>query len=282
MAVTEQHARIRTEHPARGVARIVLARPEKRNAQDPRMLYELDAAFVAATADPDVRVIILAADGPDFSSGHDLVAGFEMPGPPTATLEGDFDAEGIEGHLSFECEAYLGLCRRWRDIPKPTIAQVQGKVIGGGLMLVWPLDLIVAAESASFSDPVAAFGVNGGEYFVHPWELGARRAKELLFTGEPIGARDACALGMVNRVVPESDLEAETLSLAELIATRPSMGLRLAKRSVNGALDAQGQATAIDNAFALHHVGHANNLIRYGQIIDPAGVELVRRSVRKP
>src|ERR1700692_1696147 len=105
----DDQPRVRVERPANGVSRIVLARPDKRNAQDPALLYELDASFAAAAADPDVRVIILAADGPDFSSGHDLNAGFQMPGPPTATLEGDFDSPGLVGHIAFESEAYLGL-----------------------------------------------------------------------------------------------------------------------------------------------------------------------------
>src|SRR5699024_696000 len=112
-------------------------------------------------------------------------------------LEGAFDAPGIEGHFAFECEAFLGLCRRWRELPKPTIAQVQGRVIAGGLMLVWPMDLVVAAEDASFSDPVTAFGANGVEYFAHAFEIGARRAKELLFTGEAMTASEARAIGMV-------------------------------------------------------------------------------------
>ncbi|GAA1851241.1 hypothetical protein GCM10009836_34010 [Pseudonocardia ailaonensis] len=266
--------------PADGVTRIHLARPEKRNAQDPALLYQLDAALAAAAADPEVRVIVLAADGPDFSSGHDLAAPFRLPGPPTATMGGGFDAPGVEGHLAFECEAFLGLCRRWRELPKPTIAQVQGRVIAGGLMLVWPMDLVVAARDATFADPVAAFGVNGAEYFVHAFELGARRAKELLFTGEPIGADEARAMGMVNRVVEPGRLEEETLELARRIARRSPFGLRLAKTSVNRSSDAQGMQQAIDVAFALHNLGHANNLARFGSIVDPSGTEHVRDAGR--
>jgi enoyl-CoA hydratase len=261
------------------VTRVVLARPEKRNAQDPAMLYQLDTALAAAAADPDTRVIILAADGPDFSSGHDLRAPFTMPGAPTATLEGDFSAPGAEGHFAFECEAFLGLCRRWRELPKPTIAQVQGRVIAGGLMLVWPMDLVVASTDASFADPVAAFGTNGAEYFVHAFEMGARRAKELLYTGDAIGAEEAHAIGMVNQVVAVEDLERTTVELASRIAARPAFGLRLAKMSVNRSQDAQGLQLALDSAFALHNLGHANNLARFGSILDPAGVDLLARRV---
>ena len=272
---------IRREDPAPGVARVVLARPERRNAQSPELLYELDAAFVAAAADPAVKVIILAADGPDFSSGHDLGAGFDLPCAPVATIGAGTGAGGAEGHYAFECEAYLGLCRRWRDIPKPTIAQAQGRSIAGGLMLLWPMDLIVAGRTATFSDPVTAFGVNGIEYFTHAWELGARKAKELLFTGAAFTADEARTLGMVNHVVDDDDLAAFTLDLAVRIAARPAFGLRLAKASVNQSLDAQGQRTAVDAAFTLHNLGHANNLTKYDSIVDPAGADVIRNDARK-
>jgi enoyl-CoA hydratase len=261
------------------VRRVTLARPEQRNAQSPELLYELDAALNEAARDDAIRVIVLAADGPDFSSGHDLRAGFALPGAPAATMEGRLDAPGVEGHYAYECEAFLGLCRRWRELPKPTIAQVQGRVIAGGLMLVWPMDLVVAAEDASFVDPVVAFGVNGVEYFAHAYELGARRAKELLFTGEPIGAREAQRIGMVNRVVPGEELAGATLELAERIAARPPFGLRMAKSSVNRSQDAQGLQQAMDAAFAQHALGHANCLAKYGQLMEPDGADVIRRDL---
>lgn len=269
---------IRRETPAEHVARIVLARPETRNAQSPEFLYELDEAFLDAATDESVKVIILAADGPDFSSGHDLRAGFGLPGPPVATMEGGFAAPGVEGHHAFECEASLGMCKRWHDLPKPTIAQAQGRSIAGALMLLWPMDLIIAAEGVTFADPVTAyFGVNGVEYFAHAWELGARKAKELLFTGDPISAQEAAALGMVNQVVPADQLADFTLDLAVRIARRPAFGLRLAKASVNQSLQAQGRGSAIDAAFTLHTLGHAHNLVRHGRLLDPEGAEAVRR-----
>jgi enoyl-CoA hydratase len=233
------------------------------------MLYELDSAFAEAAADPEIRVIILAADGPDFSSGHDLNSEFKIPGRPTATLQGDFDSPGLEGHIAFESEVYLGLCRRWREIPKPTIAQVQGRVIAGGLMLIWPLDLIVAADTATFTDPVTAHGGNGHEYFVHPYELGARKAKEFLFTGGSLTAHQAAALGMVNWVVPEPELASATLEVAESIASRPPFAIRMAKASVNRAQDAQGMQVAIDHAFGLHQLCQAVNVNKFGQLWDP-------------
>jgi enoyl-CoA hydratase len=275
-------ALVRTESPAPGVARLVLDRPERRNAQNPQLLYDLDAAFTVAARDDDVRVIILAGAGPDFSSGHDVSERESaLPGDPVATYGAGLGASGVEGRHAFECEAYLGLCRRWRDLPKPTIGQAHGRSIAGGLMLLWPMDLIVASDSATFADPVVAFGLNGAEYFSHTWEVGPRKAKEMLFTGEPLTAREALALGMVNHVVADEDLGAFTVDLATRIAAMPAYGLRLAKASVNAALDAQGYSTAIDAAFAQHLLGHANNLARHGDIIDPDGVGLIRELARR-
>jgi enoyl-CoA hydratase len=267
---------IRYEQPAERVARIVLARAEAANAQDYTMLSELNAAFDRAAHDDSVRVIILAADGKHFSSGHDLRAGTDMSDIEPVGTWCCFGADGGEGYMATEAEMYVGLCWRWRNISKPTIAQVQGKVIAGGLMLVWPMDLVVCSEDATFADPVVAFGVNGHEYFTHPFEAGARLAKEMLFTGRPITADEAYRHGMVNRVVPRDELEAETLALAEHIARRPSFGLTLAKQSVNNTLDAMGMYTAIQSAFGLHHVAHNHNMRLYDRLVDPAGVQVIR------
>jgi enoyl-CoA hydratase len=274
--------RIRVEDPAEGVRRIMLSRPDKRNAQDTRMLYELDAAVEAAAADDDVVVVIVGADGPDFSSGHDTRKVGSIEGMDhQVTLWGCFDGPGIEGTVALECEKFMGLCWRWRNFPKPTIAQVQGRVIAGGLMLVWPWDLIVASEEATFSDPVTAFGVNGVEFFLHPWELGARKAKELLFTGTAISAAQAASLGMVNHVVPRDELEGFVLKLAERIARRPTFGVKLAKASVNATLDAQGMWPAIQAAFGLHSLAHANNLAKFGTIADPTGLRSIRDGAKR-
>jgi enoyl-CoA hydratase len=178
--------------------------------------------------------------------------------------------------MAMEEELFLGLCWRWRNIPKPTIAQVQGKVILGALTLVWICDLVVASDDAEFSDPAVAFGMNGHELFTHPWEVGARKAKEMLFTGDPISAEEARDLGMVNHVVPRDDLVGHTERLAARIATAPSFGLKLAKESVNQALEAQGQWTAIRAAFGLHQLGHSHNMQVHGRPVDPAGVQIIK------
>jgi enoyl-CoA hydratase len=265
-----------------GIARITLDRVDVRNAQDKAMLYELNDAFDLASRDDAVKVIVLAANGPHFSSGHDLADRSDVGDFTQVGNWGGFDKPGAEGRQALEEEIYLGLCWRWRNLPKPTIAEVQGKVIAGGLMLVWVCDLIIASDDSTFSDPVVAFGVNGVEYFAHPWEFGPRKAKELLFTGGRMSAEEALSCGMLNHVVPRSELTAFTDQLAMRIAQRPSMGLRLAKQSVNQAQDAQGFYSALQAAMSLQQLGHANNEIVHGRAVDPAGAVVIKNEAKLP
>ncbi len=264
------------------IARVTLNRPEVANAQSYEMLYELNAAFDRAAGDDDVRVIVLAAAGRHFSSGHDLSGGKFPLSEHAIGPWGGFSAPGMEGHWAREEEVYFGLCWRWRNLPKVLIAEVQGKVIAGGLMLVWPCDLVVAAEDATFSDPVVAFGANGVEYFGHPWEVGIRKAKEMLFTGRAITAKVARELGMVNRVVPPEKLTEETMALAEEVAQQPMMGLKTAKESVNQAQDQQGFYNALRSAMSLQQLAHAQNYVVHDLAVDPAGMEIIKGLGRKP
>lgn len=273
---TENYETIRYDMPAERVARITLSRVAQRNAQNKRMLYELNSAFDRAIADNDVRVVVLAADGPHFSSGHDMADTAKVTEFPQVNVAGPFLNEGQLGFMAVEEEIYLGMCWRWRNLPKPTIAQVHGKVIAGGCMLVWPCDLVICSDDATFSDPVVAFGVNGVEYFAHPWELGIRKAKEMLFTGDALTAAECKELGMVNHVVSRAELEPFTLAMAEKIAQRPMMGLKLAKMSCNQAQDAQGFYNALQAAFSLQHLGHSHNQQVFGMAADPAGAGIIR------
>lgn len=279
--MSEEFTAIRYEGVTNGVARIVLARPDQRNAQDKTMLYELNAAFDLAAQDDEANVIVLAADGPHFSSGHDLRDQTKIGDFTPVTNWGGFGLPGSEGSMAVEQEIYLGLCWRWRNLPKPTIAEVQGKVIAGGLMLIWVCDMIIASDDAQFSDPVVAFGVNGVEYFAHPWEVGVRKAKEMLFTGEALSAEEARSLGMVNHVVPRDELSKFTTDMAEHIAQRPSMGLKLAKQSVNQMQDSQGLWPALQAAMTLQQLGHAHNHQIHGMGVDPRGMEIIRNQAKK-
>lgn len=275
-----EYERIRVEEPAAGVTKVVLARPEAANAQDRRMLYELNHALDSASRDAATKVIVVAADGVHFSSGHDLRDRAKLDEFDTVLQFGEFELPGQEGYMAQEQEIYLGFCWRWRNIPKPTIASVQGKVIAGGLMLVWPFDIVIASEDARFSDPVVAFGANGVEYFAHPYEVGARKAKQMLFTGEAITAEEAYRLGMVNEVVPREQLEEATLAMATKIAAQPSMGLKLAKASVNQAMDNMGMYSTLQAAFGLHHLSHSHNGQRFGMLVDPEGADRIKAQAR--
>jgi len=245
------------------VAVVTMDRPRYRNAQNSAMTYALDAAFTRAVNDDEVKVIVLAGAGDHFSAGHDI-------GTPERDVDQSFDRHaviwwdhvgraGADARYAREMEVYLGMCRRWRELPKPTIAMVQGACIAGGLMLAWCCDLIIAADDSFFADPVVRMGVPGVEYFAHPWLLGPRFAKEVLFTGERFGADRAYQAGMVNRVVPRGDLATATFALAGQIATMPAFGLMLAKRAVNQCEDQMGMRAGMDSVFGLHHLAHAHN-----------------------
>ncbi|MBG0565056.1 enoyl-CoA hydratase [Actinoplanes aureus] len=245
------------------VALVTMNRPRYRNAQNSAMTYALDDAITRAVDDDDVAVIVLGGAGEHFSAGHDI-------GTPERDADTEFprravtwwthvEKAGADRRYAREMEVYLGMCRRWREIPKPAVAMVQGACIAGGLMLAWACDLIVAAEDAFFADPVVRMGIPGVEYFAHPWVLGPRMAKEVLFTGERFGALRAYEIGMVNRVVPRAELETATLALAEKIAGMPPFGLALAKRAVNLCEDQMGMRSGMDAVFGLHHVAHAHN-----------------------
>jgi len=259
--------------PAAKIARIVLDRPEQRNAQDTLLLYELNSAFDRAAADDDVSVIILAANGPHFSAGHDLRETDRlatMESFPTVGTWCGFGCAGAEAQMAREKELYIGLSERWRNVPKPTIAEVHGKVISGGLMLMWPCDLIIASQDAEFADNTVAMGVAGAEYFNHPWELGVRKAKEMLFTSRFFSAAEAERAGMVNHVVPREELSSFTMRLASRIAEQSLFTLKLVKEAINAAQDAQGRVNAMQTSFALHQLSHAHNLVVHGALADPA------------
>jgi enoyl-CoA hydratase/carnithine racemase len=236
-----------------GVAVITLNRPQRANAQTMELLDDLDAAWSRAACDDEVKVIVLRANGRHFSSGHDLKSGLATPEKIT-----------LEWICQLEARKYLEYSLRWRNVPKPSIAAVQGKCIAGGLLLAWPCDLIVAAENAEFSDPVVFLGIGGVEYHGHTWELGPRKAKEILFTGRAVTAREAEQTGMVNRVVDLDRLQDETMELARQIAQMDAFALRQAKRAVNQTLDIQGFYAAIQSVFDIHHTGHGNAISRTG------------------
>ncbi|MGH3353500.1 MAG: enoyl-CoA hydratase [Nocardioides sp.] len=263
MTATPSETSVVTYETHGPVAVVRLNRPDYRNAQNSKVTYALDEAFTRATNDDEIKVIVLGGNGKHFCAGHDI-------GTPGRDVDESFERkavmwwdhvgkEGVDSRLARESEVYLGMCRRWRELPKPTIAMVQGACIAGGLMLAWSCDFIVASDDAFFSDPVVKMGIPGVEYFAHPWVTNPRAAKEMLFTGGRFSAEQAERWGMVNHVVRRDDLESETLALAGRIAEMPRLGLALAKKAVNQAEDLMGMRAGMDSVFGLHHAAHAHN-----------------------
>ena len=247
-----------------GIATLTMNRPDFNNAQNSQMTYALDACFRRAVDDDSVKVIVLRGAGKHFSAGHDI-------GTPGRDINKPFEREslwwdhtnkpGAEQLFVREQEVYLGMCRRWHDIPKPTIAMVQGACVAGGLMLAWVCDLIVASDDAFFQDPVVRMGIPGVEYFAHAHELNPRIAKEFLFLGDRMKADRAYMMGMVNRVVPRDELEAQTYDIAARIAKQPRLGLALTKTVINRVEEMQGLRTTMDMAFGYHHFAHAHSQV---------------------
>ena len=252
------------------VLRITANRPEVRNAQSRVMIVELDEAFRAASEDADTRVIIVAGAGQHFFAGHDLGSREEMEDQKAHPV-----GPGIADNLKRLSELYLETCLRWRDVPKPTIAQVQGYCIMGGLMLASCCDLIIAAEDALFADRAVRWGGSHVQYFTMPWDLGPRKAKEYLFTGDYIDAHTALELGLVNRVVKRETLAEATLELAQRIALQDPFALKLAKASVNETMDIQGHRRAAEAAFKNYMltIPHRQALGTYGAAARAKGVK---------
>jgi enoyl-CoA hydratase len=264
---TEEPVGLRLEG---AIAWITLSRPRYGNAQNAQLLYELDAAFKRAADDDAVKVIVLGGEGKHFSVGHDIGSpGRDVQlGQNRVSLWYDHtDKPGAEFLYAREQEAYLGLCRRWRDIPKPTIAMVQGACVAGGLMLAWVCDLIVASEDAYFQDPVVMMGIPGVEYFAHPFEMAPRIAKEFLLLGERMPAQRAFDVGMVNRVVPRASLEQSTREIAAKLAERGRLAMALTKQAINHVEELRGKRTAMDAVFHMHHFAHAQNSLTTGSSI---------------
>lgn len=278
-----QYAGVRYAHLTPDIVNIAMSRPAVRNAQDMEMTYALNAAFDRAAQDDEVKVIILSGDGDHFSAGHDMGGDgirtwrdFRTVGTWAA-----FDGAGVEGLYGREKEIYLEMCERWRNLAKPTIAAVQGSCVAGGLMLAWCCDMIIAAENARFRDPTLEFGVAGVEFFMHPWELGTRKAKEWLMTADWLSAQDAQQCGMVNQVVPTDALMERSLDLAKKVATKGSFVLKAVKESVNHAQDAGGRRGAMMHAFGLHQLSHHHNKQQWGMLVDPNGIHpALREKIR--
>lgn len=234
------------------VATITMNRPDVANAQDTTLIDELDRAFDWAEADDAVRVVILAGNGKHFSSGHDLKALVGDAEPDEWRLM----RETPEGKLRHEQVMYVDRCERIHDFPKPTIAAVQGACVAAGLMLACMCDLIVAADDATFQNPVLRMTGAGVELLVEPWELGIRKAKEFMLCADKIDAQEAWRLGMVNKVVPRDELMSATREMADKVALVPPVTARVVKQSINHVAELAGKKHSWKYHFIAHHWTH--------------------------
>jgi enoyl-CoA hydratase len=253
-----------------GVAWVMLNRPQYSNAQNYRLLNQLDACFRRAVEDDEVKVVVLGGEGKHFSAGHDLGTPDKDTLQPRERIDlwyAHEDKEGAERQWVLEQDAYLGLCRRWQQIPKPMIAMVQGACIAGGLMLAWVCDMIVASEDAFFQDPVVLMGQPGVEYFAHAFELPPRIAREFLLLGQRMPAQRAYDLGMINRIFTLETLREEVAAIAAEVAKRPRFGMALTKQAINLVEDLRGKRTAMDGVFHMHHLAHAHNQLTSGSLV---------------
>lgn len=245
--MSEKLVLVRNDGP---ICRITLNRPTRHNAMNRGMLEELDVAIAEANAAPDIRVIVINGAGPSFSSGHDMKESSEDP--EIAKLRST-----TEGRLEFELKVYYEYSLNVRNSRKPTIAQIHGNCYAAGLMLVAMCDLAIAADDSKFGVPVLHMGLASGEMAYEIWEVGARRAKELLFTGDTLDAKRAAEWGLVNRIVPLAELESTVTELANKIADKPPVGISLMKASINHTLDAMGQSNSFWQHFMTHLLSHS-------------------------
>ena len=266
------------------VARVTLNRPEFRNAQNVKMTMALDAAYQRAVQDDNVKVIVLAGAGKHFSAGHDIgTPGRDIDKPfdrVATTWYSHADKPGAENLFVREQEAYLGMCRRWRDLPKPTIAQVHGACIAGALMLAWSCDFIICSDDAFFADPVVRMGLPGVEFFAHPFVMNPRTAKEFLFLGDRMPAEEAHRVGMVNRVVPRAELVSTVDAMAERIAEKPRFALALTKMAINQAEDRMGLRETMDAVYGLHHLAHAHMALTSDDYIGGQSAKKLKESMK--
>lgn len=241
------------------IAVFTLNRPERRNALDDVIIEQLDELIHAAEIDDSIKVVVIAAAGNSFSAGHDITGpepNMEAGGRKSDNPAYSTTWTGAERRLKREQRIYFDASMAIRNLSKPTIAAVQGHCVAAGLMLASMCDLIVASEDASFADPVVRMGNGSIELLVEPWDLGIRRAKEFLWTGDPISADEAKQIGFVSRVVPRDQLLDGALALARRIALSPPVAVSLVKRSINHTWDLMGQRDSFEHHFMVHHIAH--------------------------
>ena len=230
---------------AEGIAEIILNRPHVLNAIDPAMVADLNAALDLLEADETVRAVILRGEGRAFSAGFDLKASA---------------SRGETSPAQWRCilEEDLALIMRFWDSPKPTIAAIHGHCIGGGFEMALACDITIAADDCIMGEPEVRFG-SGIVALLLPWITGPKHAKELLLTGQDrLGAERALQMGLVNTVVPRSDLRDTALRMARDIRAGAANSVQLTKLALNRSYEIMGMRQALAQALEIDIFIEAN------------------------
>ncbi|MEU6883385.1 enoyl-CoA hydratase-related protein [Streptomyces sp. NPDC046712] len=236
-----------------GVSWITLNRPEAMNAVTWDQRERIIALLGEASADPDVRAVVLTATGRGFCAGADLRGGSTSAGPGGTGVPPAGGRTSVPGDVARTIR--LGaqrLIAAVLDCEKPVIAAVNGTAAGIGAHLAFACDLVLAAEPAKFIEVFVRRGLvpDGGGAYLLPRLIGPQRAKELMFFGDAVTAHDARELGLVNRVVPAEELEKTAREWAERLAQGPTRALALTKQLVNASLDSDRSAAFAAEAAA--------------------------------
>jgi enoyl-CoA hydratase len=217
------------------VALLTLARPQRLNAIDKRMLGELQLSLDEVERDEEIRALVITGAGGNFSSGFDLKE--QMETRPS----------GIDAWREILDRDFSTIMRFWH-LKKPTIAAVQGYCLAGGCELALSCDITIAAEDAVFGEPELKFGA-GIVVMILPWLVGPKRAKEIILSGaDRISALEAARIGLINRVVPPDQLESSALALARHIAVIDPRLVQRTKQAINRGFEIMGLIEALDAA----------------------------------
>ena len=233
------YTQVRYEQVGR-VARLILDRPAYRNAQSRVLIEELDDAYARAANDDSVGVIVLLGEGDHFSAGHDLGTPEELADRKERPAQ-----EGLRGRYKRSWDMNSDPTLRWRNIPKPTVAAIQGYCIFAGWLIASASDVIFAADDAMFLP-------TNFQYFSVPWDINPRKAKAILFESRFIDAEEAAELGFVWQVVPRARLESVAMEYAARVAENDPFQLRMIKLAINQVQETQGFTSHIQGAHALH------------------------------
>jgi enoyl-CoA hydratase len=232
-----EYTAVLIDNPVPRVRRVTLNRPHKRNALNSVLRQEIIAAVRESETDPDVRVTIIAGNGPSFCAGYDLTQNGSEGGPGVPAS--DFPRVGPGGFQRSVVDLWTSL---W-DLSKPVIAQVHGHCLAGGSELATGCDLVYVAEDARIGYPAVRFGTPDMQY--HAWLVGMRRGMELMLTGDSMTGIEAADWGFANRAFPADRLAEETLRIAQRVATIPSDVLQVNKRTIHRAMDYMGMRQAL-------------------------------------